>query len=516
MANTNRAAPASDDSSSLAEFERCLESIVAAITQQSEKGLSKSRYVGRFVGGKVAGVTAMSAFYSAVATFGTAGTGTAIGSLSGAAATNATLYWIGGLVGGGVAAGATVMTFGAAAIGAGAILVCSKLFGTKPRKLETLSLTEKRILCSCDILLRSLEAPEKQSASHPVKISLPSERHLFSKYAVQPLLSTLALTLFSEGEKKHLKENLTRKHRKRLQDQYRKLSAWSEEFSRTFPHKPPFKRRDQRRRQQPLLVRLWNSIFKRNSSDQSTDVPEARSMASSAICITVQSLLEGRASPVSFEQRLVMDALRRSHESLRSESQEALAQHIGTLAPEQLSGLVSTTRVELHKYLLDHGGAKNGVAVELELGSEEYPPGYDVEYGLKGDRISWARITGKANPDVLHEHFRRYPHISIRASDILVAIVQGLKSDGFRNYATNFKAIERLVEFKSDGFIESITDELVSSSFVIAAAAVHTILVEKQSPEKALNDALAIAGIVAGGGYLSDVVSDLFGVAQLP
>jgi len=55
-----------------------------------------------------------------VAAFGTASTGTAISGLSGAAATNATLAWLGGgslaAGGGGVAAGAAVLTAGAAAV----------------------------------------------------------------------------------------------------------------------------------------------------------------------------------------------------------------------------------------------------------------------------------------------------------------------------------------------------------------------------------------------------------------
>lgn len=58
-----------------------------------------------------------------VATFGTAGTGTAISTLSGAAATNATLAWIeGGTVaagGGGVAVGSAIMTGGVAIIAIG-------------------------------------------------------------------------------------------------------------------------------------------------------------------------------------------------------------------------------------------------------------------------------------------------------------------------------------------------------------------------------------------------------------
>ena len=45
--------------------------------------------------------------------WGTAGTGTAIASLSGAAATNATLACIGGTIGGGMAAGTVIVSGGA-------------------------------------------------------------------------------------------------------------------------------------------------------------------------------------------------------------------------------------------------------------------------------------------------------------------------------------------------------------------------------------------------------------------
>lgn len=70
--------------------------------------------------GTAASALASSATLTLVATFGTASTGTAIGSLSGAAATNATLAWLGGgsmaAGGGGVAAGAAILTAGAAVV----------------------------------------------------------------------------------------------------------------------------------------------------------------------------------------------------------------------------------------------------------------------------------------------------------------------------------------------------------------------------------------------------------------
>lgn len=70
--------------------------------------------------GAATGALASAATLGLVATLGTASTGTAIAGLSGAAATNATLAWIGGgslaAGGGGVAAGSAIMTGGVAVI----------------------------------------------------------------------------------------------------------------------------------------------------------------------------------------------------------------------------------------------------------------------------------------------------------------------------------------------------------------------------------------------------------------
>lgn len=70
--------------------------------------------------GTAASALASSATFTLVATFGTASTGTAIGSLSGATATNATLAWLGGgsiaAGGGGVATGAAILTAGTAVV----------------------------------------------------------------------------------------------------------------------------------------------------------------------------------------------------------------------------------------------------------------------------------------------------------------------------------------------------------------------------------------------------------------
>lgn len=489
-----------------------LESIIAAITQQPEKKLRKARYVGRFIGGKVAGVTAMSLFYSAVATFGTASTGTAIGTLSGAAATNATLYWIGGLVGGGVAAGTTVMTFGAAAIGAGAVLAWNKFFKTKPRKLTDLLSWEKRILCSCDILLRSLEPQGKLTASSLIEMSRPEERHLFSKYGIAPLLKELDFVQQSDTRKKHLKENLMRKNRNKLTKAHNRLRWWSDGFSRTYPRKPTLKSQHQHKKSAHGLIGFLKRMFKRKRLNQEAQPPEVNAVASSAIFMTFHSFLEKRNQPINFEQSLVLDALRRAETGLNSASTEHLAEYIRALSPERLSHLVSQTKREFHKHLLSHSQEKRDPAFDVEQALAQCAPGYDIEYALQDNCIRRAQISDKTSLDLLHEHLGPIPQKTKIASDVFIALINGLGSDGFRSYVTNFKAIQRLVEFKSDGFVNSITDELASSVYVIAAATVHSLLVEKSSPEEALNDALVIAGIIAVGDGISGMVSDFFGL----
>lgn len=77
------------------------------------RGRRIARRGGRIGAGVVGGLGTPAAVSGLVATFGTAGTGTAISSLSGAAAANATLAWLGGgtLVAGGlgIAGGAIVV-----------------------------------------------------------------------------------------------------------------------------------------------------------------------------------------------------------------------------------------------------------------------------------------------------------------------------------------------------------------------------------------------------------------------
>jgi hypothetical protein len=129
----------------------------------------------------------MAGTFGGIAAFGAAGTGTAIATLSGAAATTATLYWVGSTVGLGVAAGSLIVAGGALAAGIpAAILVRRRVFGRR-RTEQDLSPKERAVLYAALRLaapVRALRARDVQP--HPV------EMRLFARQGLHPLASALA------------------------------------------------------------------------------------------------------------------------------------------------------------------------------------------------------------------------------------------------------------------------------------------------------------------------------------
>ncbi|MFN3213751.1 MAG: hypothetical protein ACE37M_11640 [Henriciella sp.] len=480
---------------------------MAAISQKSDKQLSKTRFAGRFIGGKVAGVTAMSAFYGAVATFGTASTGTAISTLSGAAATNATLYWIGGLVGGGVAAGATVMTFGATVIGAGAMLWWSHKFGSKPRQLRDLELPEKRILCSCDILLRALEPEANDIANTSRRTPSGAERMLLSQDGIQPIIAAISSSLLSKEREELLKKRLKRKYVKTLRAEYEKLVEWQRAFARTYTKKSS-RRAKPRISNGSVLLQLWRIFF--SKKEQEVDIERT---ASGSVFLTFVHLIKDPSGPMSSEHEFVLDAIRRSRTELCDATVEEVSNFLSLLSSDELTEVTKVTNDLFKAHVKNKYRSSN----ENIVGEEQDLDQGDLTFVLEGGEIERVRHVASINTDEIHEHFQLHPAVELRASEALkpqqlIAILEGLGSTELKEFVLNQDVIRRLAELKALGFISSISDELISSAYVVAATTVHSIIVKKQSPEAALNDALIISGIITSGNIISNTLGDSLGL----
>ncbi len=126
-----------------------LTSIMAAVMNINK---SKANLIVNATVGKLGFAGATAGVFGVASLVGTAGTGTAIGTLSGAAATSATLAWVGGsvFIGGLVLSGIGIIG------GLGAVWLWKGLKG-KPRKYEDLYENEQKIVNACANLAKAFK-----------------------------------------------------------------------------------------------------------------------------------------------------------------------------------------------------------------------------------------------------------------------------------------------------------------------------------------------------------------------
>ena len=170
---------------SLARLLALLTSVTGRILQVSDR---KAGVVMGVATKTLVGSAFVTTVTGAVGSLGTAGTGAAIAGLSGAAKTTATLYWIGGIVGGGVAAGTAILGAGAVGVGIyGSIKVRRAILGHARRK-EGLSSEEQEILQAADALISAI----RNVLDTETEVS-DRELALVSRIGVTPLLERIDL-----------------------------------------------------------------------------------------------------------------------------------------------------------------------------------------------------------------------------------------------------------------------------------------------------------------------------------
>ncbi len=178
-----------------------------SIAEMKQTALKATSVLGSGVTGIGAGVLLGWGTYGGVMALGTASTGTAIAGLSGAAATNATLAWLGG---GALAAGGGGMALGTAVLGgiiAGpALLIAGGIFGAKAKeKLDNAysNMAEvKKIVAEIEVAeeqLSSIDANANQLYSLLKKLSSVLEK---ANYALERIVvNETEWSKYSQSEK---------------------------------------------------------------------------------------------------------------------------------------------------------------------------------------------------------------------------------------------------------------------------------------------------------------------------
>ena len=476
-----------DRNTRLTQIEASLLGVISAITQTPSKNVQRARLASSIATAKVTGVATTASIFGLVSTLGTAGTGTAIGTLSGAASTSATLAWIGGLVGGGMAAGAIVLPLTGIAAGATATMYLRHKLHGRPRLLNELHPFEDEILFVADNLIRPIDTLSKEGVSEQTS----DELRLYAHDGLKPLIAGIERYLTEATQASDQEDDIAKftttlkpKYQKQLRQHCRVLKKHADVLSRP-------RRISRSERFGSWLAKLVGPFQRRKPR------PKPH-LASVALAVTFQRLLDGQISSLGYESDLVLDALRRSTNRLEDASIEELSTYVSSLSPEQLAGVVSNTKGIYHELLFVDIYNASGEAGSAQVMEETNFPGADVQFFLDGEVVREVQLKAINSPTLVYEHLERYPDIEILVTEETAAILDGIGSSGLSNAVLSRDVTNRLQDLQAEGLFEEITDGILTSAFVTSGFVVWNILKTRDAKLVDFKQYLSNAGIAVG------------------
>ena len=472
-----------DSITRLTQIEASLLGVISAITQTPSKNVQRARLASSIATAKVTGVATTAGIFGLVSTLGTAGTGTAIGTLSGAASTSATLAWIGGLGGGGMAAGAIVLPLTGIAAGATATMYLRRKLHGRPRLLNELHPFEDEILFGADNLIHSLDTLSKEDVPEPTSDELRLGLKLLIA-RIERYLAEATPASDQEDEVAKFTTTIKPKYQKQLRQHCRVLKKHADVLSRP-------RRISRSERFGSWLANLVGPFQRRKPR------PKPH-FASVALAVTFQRLLDGQISALRSESDLVLDALRRSTNRLEDASIEELSAYVSSLSPEQLAGVVSNTKGIYHELLFVDIYNTSGEAGSAQVMEETNFPGADVQFFLDGEVVREVQLKAINSPTLVYEHLERYPDIEILVTEETAAILDGIGSSGLSNAVLSRDVTNRLQDLQAEGLLEEITDGILTSAFVTSGFVVWNILKTRNAKSVDFKQYLSNAGIAVG------------------
>ncbi len=392
--------------------------ITACILQVSRKDAEGwMQQFGKVVSAKVAGVAGTATLFGLVSTFGTAGTGTAIANLSGAAATNATVAAVG--FGGGMATGAIALSGFGIVVG---MMTYKFLLSSKPRDFDQLPDADKKVVEVCGVFAAAIEEKLK---GDPVE--------LYADEASQFIAALENLHEHLETNADSICSNLNQKNAV----QYR------QHILKDF---------------QPVVLKGLNLYASKVGIS-----PEG------VVAGVFYGLLTRTALDGSVEEELVLDALRRSKTDLNDATEAELSEYLSNLTPEQQRGVANNVKGIYHELLWVEEYNVTHTDTYAELHGSTSHRGSDVVIKSTDTNEIQAEYQLKAtdSKSYVEEHLDRYVESPVLVTDEIVGEIDGVEPSGF----ANFEITERMQNVSDNISNNTVADRVFESGEYAGLAA---------------------------------------------
>lgn len=367
-----------------------LEDLVDALL--IEKSGTSARVV-KALSAKLGAAGATVGVFSIASLLGTASTGTAISSLSGAAFSNAALAWIGGSVatGGWIVLG--VAAIGGAAAFFGAKKILSKWTG-KRRKRKSLDTQERQFIETCLMLATAF----RERAEH---------NSVLDRITAQALYNNL-----SEDLNQNLNICIS------------KIADWPS---------IPLKRVEKKRGELNALLAALTELNEKPAETKYGSGASAPIMTG-IVSATIMKLMASELPSFSDDEQLVLEALRRSKNSLAEASDLELSNYVQSFSIEQMAGLKNNVKGIYHELAFQNRENLDGDEYIVELFENTNHPGADVRIiNVETGDIAEVQLKATNYASYVRQHNESYENISVLTTSEVSEESLDWPSSGFSN-----------------------------------------------------------------------------------
>ncbi|UTH48868.1 hypothetical protein KBW81_03445 [Loktanella salsilacus] len=228
-----------------------------------------------------------------------------------------------------------------------------------------------------------------------------------------------------------------------------------------------------------------------------------RRSAAVAVAVTIQQLASGKTADWTPDQKLVLDALRRSKETLNHASDADLSEYVKSLRPDQLNGVASNVKGIFHEMLVKRAENMDGDLTTAEIFDATNHPGADIEFIIDGTVIQQVQLKAVQDPASIVEHFACYPDIDVMATSEIYAEVGAdyagrLFDSGFSNIEISKETQETLLDLAGEDISDFIEDGALTSILIAGALQAKATLQGQAIDRTQIRSTLELVGIGMG------------------
>lgn len=407
-----------------------------------------STKISRGVAAKLGAASTTAGIFSIAALIGSASTGTAIGSLSGAAFTSAALAWVGGSV----VMGSLVIGVAAVAGGLGAAFgaawVSKKYLWGQKRQRSELEEQERRVLDACLALAAAFREKSKLGDS----IDPVSAKHLYAE-ALAPLCEELL-------------------------DISNKVNSW------------PYVARHRLESAAANLLKISRYL-----AGWSKDRPNITTGVVGAVLIR---LLADDLDSFNQNEQLVLDALRRSKASLSEVSNRELAEYVQSLEPSQLQGLQNNVKGIYHELRFAQIENTDDDEYIAELFEATNHPGADIKItNLETGEVRKVQLKATNYLSLIRKHNEKYASTDVFATFEVADMSPDVESTGLSNAEITEETQDVISDL--DGYSEGGVLSSMAVAGMITLARNVRVLLKGETMSQAERQKLVADGAVSAG-----------------